>query len=212
MPRLNRRKSIRTPPDRSKVAPHKRLPMPDDGPTDFALQRKVEIIGEGTYCRVDDRRVAVTGAKGTLSRAEFASSSALALLLDQKRIESAQYRAGSEYARLHRLLFGSSMPKPSGLSKVLATALPERIEAANRAAKEQLDDEGYIEWLQEQRTLYERAEYRMRHIAGHDHVARRLIRVTMRKVVIDNEYPTKPGQVQRLRIGLNALADTWGIE
>lgn len=212
MPRINRRKSIHTPPDRSKISPSRRLPMPDDGPTDYALQRKVEVIGEGTYCRMDDRRVAVTGKPGTLSRAEFASSSAIALLLDQGKLESKQYRAGNEYARLHRLLFGAAAPKASALSKVLATALPERIEQANKAAREQLDDEAYIEWCQEQRTLYERGEYRLRHIAGETHVTRRLIRTTMRKVVIDNEYPARPGEIWRLRIGLSALADVWGVE
>lgn len=211
MPRINRRKSIRTPPDRSKVAPHKRMPMPDDGPTDYALQRKVEVIGQGTYCRVDDRRVAVTGPKETLSNAELASSSALALLLVKGLVESHQYRAGMEYARLHRILFGSSMPKPSGLSKVLATALPERIEAANRAAKEQLDDEGYIEWLQDQRTLYERGEYRLRHLPG-SATARRNARIAFRQVVIDNLAPGHIGQVARLRYVLNELATVWGIE
>ena len=34
MPRLNRRKSIRTPQRRDKIAPHKRMPTGDDGPTD----------------------------------------------------------------------------------------------------------------------------------------------------------------------------------
>jgi len=211
MPRINRRKSIRTPPDRSKIAPHKRLPIPDDGPTDYALQRKVEIIGEGTYCRLDDRRVAVTGPKEALSNAERASSSALGLLAVKGLIEGHQYRAGMEYARLHRILFGSSVPRPSGLSKVLATALPERIEAANRAAKEQLDDEGYIEWLQDQRTLYERGEYRLRHLPG-SAVARRNARVAFRLVVIDNLAPGHIGQIARLRHVLNELAEVWGIE
>jgi hypothetical protein len=212
MPRINRRKSIRTPPDRSKVSPSRRVPLPDDGgPTDYQLQRKAEVIGEGTYCRVDDRRVAMTGGKGAMSRAEFASSSALALLLDRGLIESHQYRAGMEYARLHRLIFGASTPGASGLSKVLATALPERIEAINRAAREQLDDESYIEWQQEQRTLYERGEYRLRHMPG-SATARRNARISFRLVVIDNLLPAQLGQVARLRHVLNELADVWGIE
>lgn len=211
MPRTNRRKSIRTPPDRSKISPRKRAPMPDDGPTDYQLQRKAEVIGEGTYCRVDDHRIAMTGGKGAMSRAEFASSSALALLLDRGLLESHQYRAGMEYARLHRLIFGASTPGASSLSKMLATALPERIEAANRAAKEQLDDEAYIEWQQEQRTLYERGEYRLRHMPG-SATARRNARIAFRLAVIDNLLPVQSGQVARLRHILNELANVWGIE
>lgn len=212
MPRINRRKSIVTPPRRDKISPSKRAPMPDDGPTDYTLQRKMEVIGQGTYCAVDDHRVHVTGGKDALSRAEFASSSTLALLLDQGRIIGKQYRAGNEYGRLHRLLWGRSTAKQSGLSKVLATALPERIEAANRAAREELDDDAYLDWIGEQRTLYERGMYRLCHIAGHDHVERRLIRVTLRAVVIDGSYPGKSGALYRLRVGLNELANVWDIE
>lgn len=223
MPRINRRKSIVTPPRRDKISPAKRAPMPDVGPTDYTLQRKMEIIGEGTYCRVDDHRVMVTGQAGSLTRAEFASSSALALLFDRNKIEANQYRAGSEYARLHRLLWGRSTAKQSGLSKVLATALPERIEAANRAAREERDDEEYADWMAEQRVLYERGEYRLRHLlipaalsragfAAKVHVERRLIRIALRKVVIDNIYPHQAGQMWRIRHGLNELANVWEIE
>ena len=186
--------------------------MPDDGPTEFTLQRKMETIGQGTYCAVDDHRVHVTGGKAALARAEFASSSTLALLLEQGRIIAKQYRAGNEYARLHRLLWGRTTPRQSGLSKVLATALPERIEAANRAARDELDDDSYLEWVAEQRVLYERGMYRLCRIAGKSHVERRLIRVVLRAVVIDGNYPSKSGQVMRLRIGLNELGDVWGIE
>lgn len=212
MPRINRRKSIVTPPRRDKVTPSRRAPMPDVGPTDYTLQRKMEIIGEGTYCRVDDHRVMVTGQAGSLTRAEFASSSALALMLDRKKLDWDQYRAGAEYARLHRLLWGRSTAKQSGLSKVLATALPERIEAINRAAREERDDEEYADWMAEQRTLFERGEYRLSHITGFNHVERRLIRIALRKVAIDNVYPHQPGQIRRIRIGLNSLAEVWGIE
>lgn len=212
MPRLNRRKSIHTPPRRDRVSPKKRAPMPDDGPTDFQLQRKAEAIGLGTMCDVQTHRVEVTGGKQGRARAEFAGSSTLALLLEQGKIIAKHYRAGMEYARLHRLLFGRSTPSASALSKILATALPERIEAANKRAREEMDDEAYLEWIGEQRTLYERGEYRLRHIAGETHTTRRLIRITLRAVCIDESYPSKPGQVWRLRVGLNALADVWGLE
>lgn len=212
MPRINRRKSIVTPPRRDKIAPNKRAPMPDDGPTDFTLQRKAEVIGQGTFCAVDDHRVHMTGGAAAQARAEFASSSTIALLLEQGRIIAKQYRAGNEYARLHRLLWGRSTAKQSGLSKVLAQSLPERIEVANRAAREELDDDEHNDWIAEQRVLYERGMYRLCRIAGKGHVERRLIRVTVRVVVIDGQYPSKAGALYRLRIGLNKLADVWGIE
>ena len=212
MPRINRRKSIHTPPRRDKVSPSKRVPTGDDGPTDFQLQRKAEAIGLGTVCDVQTHRVDIVGGKQNRARAEFASSSALALLLDQGVIRSRQYRAGSEYARLHRLLFGRPSPAQSALSKVLATQLPERIQQSNAAAREQLDDESYLEWIAEQRALFERGEYRLRHIAGETITTRRLIRIVTRAVAIDDAYPSHAGQVWRLRIGLQSLAEVWGFD
>ena len=212
MPRLNRRKSIHTPPRRDRVSPSRRAPLPDDGPTDFTLQRKAEQIGLGVACDLQTRKVDVAGGPENRHRAEFATSSMLALCYDQGKIIAKQYRAGCEYARLHRLLWGRSSPKQSGLSKVLATALPERLEQAAAAAREDMDDDAYAEWIAEQRTLYERGEYRLRHIRGESITSRRLIRVTLRAVVIDDVYPSRPGQVWRLRLGLNELADVWGIE
>lgn len=212
MPRLNRRKSIRTPPRRDRISPSKRPPLPDDGPTDFALQRRAELIGQGTFCDVVTHRVEVTGGKMARSKAEFAGSSSLALLLEQGRIESHQYRAGQEYARLHRLLWGRSTPKQSALAKMIYTELPERIAQANAAAREELDDEAYADWIAEQRTLYERGEYRLRHIAGQTITDRRLIRIVLRSVVIDGAMPNHARQLYRLRIALSALAETWGFE
>lgn len=213
MPRINRRKSIRTPPRRDRLSPSKRPPMPaDDGPTDFTLQRAAELIGQGTVCDTTTRRVEITGGKAARSRAEFAGSSALALLLETGKIESHQYRAGTEYARLHRLLWGRSTPPASGLAKVMATALPERVEQANRAAREELDDEAYADWILEQRTLYERGEYRLRRIAGQTAVNRRLIRIVLRAVAIDGSVPNHPRQLYRLRIALSEIASVWGIE
>jgi hypothetical protein len=211
MPRLNRRKSIRTPPRRDRLAPNKRPPMEHDGPTDFQLQRKAEAIGLGTVCNVETHKVEITGGKNARARAEFATSSALALVYDQGLIIAKQYRAGAEYARLHRLLWGRSSPPASGLAKVMATALPERIEQANRIAKEAMDDESYAEWIAEQRTLYERGEYRLRRMRG-SITARRLVRITLRAVIIDDLVPTQPAHVVRLRLGLNELANVWGIE
>lgn len=214
MPRINRRKSIHTPPRRDKVSPSKRAPMPDDGPTDFALQRHAERVGLGTVCDVQTHKVDVVGGPHNRARADFAAGSNLALLLEQGKILGKHYRAGSEYCRLHRILFGRATPPASGLSKVLATTLPDRLAEAAHASRdrEELDDEGYAEWIAEQRTLYERGEYRLRHIAGETITARRLIRIVVRAVAIDGLYPNKAGQLWRLRIGLNELANVWDFE
>jgi hypothetical protein len=211
MPRLNRRKSIRTPPRRDRISPSRRDPSPEDGPTEYTLQRKAEQIGLGTVCDVQTHKVEIAGGPGARAKVEFATSSTLALLLQHGRIQPPQYRAGNEYARLHRLLWGRSTAKPSALAKVMATALPERIEQANRIAREELDDDAYADWLADQRTLYERGEYRLRHIAGFSITERRLIRVTLRATVIDGTYP-KATAISRLRIGLAALAETWGFD
>lgn len=214
MPRLNRRKSIHTPPRRDRVSPSKRAPLPDDGPTDFALQRKAEAIGLGTVCDVQSHKVDVVGGAGARARAEFASSSALAMLLETGKIIGKHYRAGCEYSRLHKLIWGRSAPPASGLSKVLATPLPDRIAEATHAAREreEMDDDAWAEWIAEQRTLLERGEYRLRHIAGETITSRRLIRVVLRAVCIDDLAPNKPGQIWRLRIGLSELADVWDFE
>lgn len=211
MPRLNRRKSIVTPERRDRVTLSRRAPRADDGPTDFQLMRKAEATGGAIACRLDDRSVDFVGGAKARAEAEFASSSALAGLLHHRRIDSDQFRAGTEYARLHRLLFGRSVPRPSGLTKVLATSIEDRVHQANAAAREERDDEQHAEWLAEQRTLFERGEYRLRHIAGETIVNRRLIRVVVRMVCIDDLFPSKAGQLWRLRIGLRELADVWGL-
>lgn len=185
--------------------------MPDDGPTEFTLARKAEQIGIGVICDVQTHKVEIAGGPKNRHRAEFATSSALALVYDQGLIIARHYRAGSEYARLHRLLWGRSSPKQSGLSKVLATALPERIEQANAAAREEMDDEAYADWILEQRALYERGEYRLRRMRG-SITARRLVRITLRAVIIDDLLPTEPAHIHRLRLGLHELADVWNIE
>lgn len=209
MPRLNRRKSIRTPPRRDQQSPSQRAPRADDGPTEFQLMRKAEAIGGAIMCRVDTRSVDFVGGAEARQAAEFASSSAIAALLHRDRIDLPQYRAGIHYARLHRLLFGRSTPRPSGLTKVLASPLEDRIQQANAAAREERDDDEHAQWLADQRTMYERGEYRLRHIAGETVTARRLIRIVVRMVCIDDMAPAKAGQLWRLRIGLRELADVW---
>lgn len=212
MPRLNRRKSIVTPERRDRVAPSKRAPRADDGPTDYQLMRKAEATGGAIACRLDDRSVDFVGGAKARAEAEFASSSALAAIYHHGKVSSGMYRAGTEYARLHRLLFGRSVPRPSGLTKVLATTLDERIHQANMAAREERDDDEREQWLEDQRTLFERGEYRLRHIAGETIVNRRLIRVVVRMVCIDDLFPSKAGQLWRLRIGLKELADVWAMD
>ena len=211
MPRINRRKSIRTPPKRSRISPSQRDPMPDDGPTDYLLQRKAEQIGLGTACDVETHRVSIVGGAPAQARVEFATSSSLALLFEHNKILHKHMRAGLEYGRLHRLLFGRSTPKPSSLARVMYSDLTERLEAERKVAREEMDDDAYLDWMQEQRTLYERGEYRLRSIARCSHTERRLIRIAVRQVILDGAYP-RATQIGRVRVGLNELASVWDIE
>jgi hypothetical protein len=211
MPRINRRKSIRTPPRRDRISPSKRDPMPEAGPTDFLLQRKAEQIGLGTVCDVETKRVQILGGAPNQARVEFATSSVLALLREHNKILHRHYQAGTEYGRLHRTLFGRSTPKPSSLGRMIYTDLNERLDAERKQTREEMDDDAYIEWMQEQRVLYERGEYRLRHIAGCSITERRLIRIVLRHVILDNAYP-RATQIGRVRIGLNELADVWTYE
>jgi hypothetical protein len=214
----DRLKSIHTPPKRSQVSPSKREPL-NEGPTDFQLQRKAEAIGQGTVCDVESRRVAITGGKLALGKAEFASSSALALLYSREKIIHPQYRAGCEYQRLHRLLFGSTVPRESGLTKVMATSLDDRLKQEAAASREERDDEEQAEWMAEQRVLYERGENRLRHIRvpvprGRSHEARvnayrMAVRAVLRATCIDDRYPANDEWLYRLKIGLGELAETW---
>lgn len=212
MPRLHRRRSIVTPPRRDRLAPSKRPPTGEDGPTDFALQRQAELIGQSTFCAVASRRVEMTGGKDARGRAELAAASIQGALYAKNLIGSDEYRAANEYARLHRLLWGRAVALPSGLSRVLASGLTERLEAATAAARDQMDDQAYTDWLAEQRTIYERGEYRLRHVAAGSGTARRLIRMAMRAAVIDQEYPVGPAALMRVKRGLRELAEVWGIE
>jgi hypothetical protein len=215
-------RSIHTPPRLSSITPSKRPPREDDGPTPFQLMRKAEAIGQGVACDVTSRKVEITGGKINQAKAEFATSSALARLYHEDRIVHPQYRAGCEYGRLRRLLFGSSVPRESGLTKVLASSIEDRIHVANQAAREQRDDAEHADWLAEQRTLFERGEYslsrlmrampqRAKHVHAKISTFRLNVRQLLRCVCVDDQMP-KATQVQPLRIGLQALADTWEIE
>jgi hypothetical protein len=168
------------------------------------LQRQAELIGQGTVCAVASRRVEMTGGKGVRAVAEMASASVQGLLYARNFIGSDEYRAACEYARLHRLLWGRATAKPSGLSRVLATGLTERLEAATAAARDQMDDEAYTAWVADQRTIYERGEYRLRHIAT--------IRMAMRTAVIDQHYPVGRVALMKVKRALRELADVWAIE
>lgn len=212
MPRLNRRRSIVTPARRDRLAPSKRPPTDDEGPTAYALQRQAEQIGHGTICVLASRRVEMTGGKDARGRAELAAASVQGRLYAKNLIGSDQYRAANEYARLHRLLWGRSTAKPSGLSRVLASGLVERIQTAKAAAQDQMDDDAYTDWMAEQRALYERAEYRLRHMSNASGTARRVIRMAMRQAVIDQVYPAAAAELVRVKRGLRELADVWGIE
>lgn len=236
----DRIKSIHTPPRRDKVSPSKREPREDAGPTAFALQRKAETIGAGTYCDVSDRKVGMaknvgTGtnhkavfSKATIAQAEFASSGALERLRHEDRLTSEQFRAGSTYRRLHRLLFGSTVPRESSLTKAMATPLEERLRQEAVAARDERDDEEHAEWLTDQRTMYERGEHAMARIMvpldqtwarqnGMKHrfakvaSVRMQVRATVRAVCVDDRYP-RVTLIPGLRMGLETLVETWEIK
>lgn len=235
----DRIRSIHTPPRRDRVAPSKREPMPDVGPTEFQLQRQAETIGAGTVCDLKTKKVEmvreIAAGQGSVTiyskqvqaDAELASSSALGRLFIEELIRHDQYRAGTEYARLHRLLYGAVTPKQSALAKAIASSLEQRLEEANRAAREERDDEDYADWLIEQRTLYDRGEYALSRImvdldrgwqkakASHRFAKAGTIRVqvraVLRSVCLDNTYPRRT-LVGNLKIGLQALCDCWRIE
>ena len=220
----DRIRTIRTPPKLSRVSPSKRPPREDDGPTDLQLLRKAEVIGQSIVCDVASRKVEITGGKLAQTKAEFASSSALARLYHEEHIQHPQYRAGCEYAKIRRLLFGSAVARESSLTKVMATSMEDRIYKANQAAREERDDEAYADYLVEQRMLFERGEGALHHVqrptsdpSRYAHtllsVFRNQVRILVRRVCIDDEYPKRLAtSVPLLRIGLTALADVWGME
>lgn len=220
----DRIKSIHTPPRLSSMSPSKRPARENDGPTDLQLLRKAEAIGQSIACAIDTRKVEITGGKMAQGKAEFASSSALARLYHETHIEHPQYRAGCEYTRLRRLLFGSSVARESGLTKVLATSIEDRIHEANKAAREDRDDEAYADYIADQRAAFEQGEHALHHVQRplHDRaryahtllsVFRNQVRILVRRVCIDDEYPNRPEtSVPLLRIGLTAMADTWRFE
>lgn len=237
----DRLKSIHTPPRRDRVSPSKRQKREDEGPTAFALQRQAETIGAGTACALDGSGKIqyvkeVEGRSVIASKwqadAEFASSSALARLLHEDRITGQQYRAGTNYARLYRLIWGRAVPRESSLTKVMATPMDERIAKANAAAREERDDEDYADWIAERRGELETGEHALRHIIVHvpaaikvrrpgqeRHVAHAIIvkarsdiRMVVRKVCIEQVYVHRQPLVANLRIGLEALREAWSIE
>lgn len=218
---MDRIRTIHTPPKRSQITPSKRPPREEHGPTSFQLMRKAEAIGQGVACDIASRKVEITGGALAQSKAEFASSSSLAMLYSEDRIIHPQYRAGCEYGRLRRLLFGAAVARESGLTKVMATSIEDRIHLANQAAREERDDAEHADWLVEQRTLFERGEYALTRLQRHmpknaRHPQTKLstfrlnVRELLRRVCIDDMIP-KATQITPLRIGLQALADTWDI-
>jgi hypothetical protein len=237
----DRLKSIHTPPRRHKVSPSKRERREDEGPTPFALQRQAETINARTVCALDGRGTItfakdVDGksviAKGWQSEAEFASSSALARIFNEARITSQQYRAGTNYARLYRLIWGRAVPRESSLTKVMATPMEDRIAQTNAAAREERDDEDYADWIAERRAELEQGEAALRDILIHvpanlkvkredqrkgtAHAiimkARADIRMVVRRVCIEGVYIHRQQLIDNLRTGLEALRYEWGIK
>lgn len=234
----NRIKSIRTPERRDRISPSKRQPREEDGPTPFTLQRHAEQIGAGTVCDLSNRKVGLALSRGTghmttnvmgakvQADADFAASSSLHRLQFEDAITTDQWRAGTIYARLNRLLFGRGVPKPSALGKVMASSMEDRIAAANRASREERDDDEYAEWLGDQKVIYARGEHALAHVAvpmtgGWAKIPERLrraklltirmqVRAVCRRVCLDDVYPRRT-MLPHLKLGLQVLADTWEV-
>lgn len=231
----DRLKSIHTPPRRDKVSPSKRQKREDEGPTPFALQRQAEIIGASTYCELNGRgtigMVKQKNGENLFSKqwaqeAEFASSSALARIYNEARITSQQYRAGINYARLYRLIWGRAVPKESSLTKVMAESI------FTRMARETRDEEAYADWFAERKAELEHGERALNHIVIHvpanmkvkrkgqrQNVAHALIvraraeiRLAVRKVCIEGQYIHRAPLIVNLQTGLDALREEWGIK
>lgn len=176
----------------------------DAGPTTFLLMRRAEILGESLISDIGSRQVRITGR-----HSQSASSSALALLYDRDRITQPQYRAGAMYAAMRRVLFGRAVPKPSVLAKILGESIFSAtvLDAAfGKATPGALTQEERDEAIEEMRILYYRGDNRLRKL----HYARR-VREILRLVIIDDMLPDsrRPRYLERLREGLQELADTW---
>jgi hypothetical protein len=218
----DRIRSIRTPERRDRITPSKRTVQEDAGPTPFALMRKAEMIGKGVVCDITTRRVTIGTGKADQAKAEFASSSALARLLHEDLIDGDQYRGGTHYARLHRLVWGRATARESSLTKVMASSMEEMFAKEIAARRDELDDAEYTDWLAEQRVLLERGEYALtripapilnkaKHAAAKANTYRRQVRVVLRQVCIEDIYPRRT-LVTGLRAGLNVLAETWELD
>ncbi|MFT3987200.1 hypothetical protein [Aestuariivirga sp.] len=189
----SRRRSIRTPEKRSAMAPSRR-PQPDAGPTDFALLRKAELIGETIVCDVSTRTVRMTGRNN--GQAAF---SALSRLHWRDRITLPQFRAGLQYAHLRAVLWGRAHPKPASFYRLIH----EHISSDMHLPDEELAEERE-ERMDAMRLAYRRGDdhlRRMPHSTG--------VRVALRATCVDDLYPANDGWMARLRHGLHALADVW---
>lgn len=192
----SRRRSIHTPEQRSRMAPSRR-PQPDAGPTDFALQRKAELLGEATFCDVESRKVRMSGRNN--GQAAF---SALTRLHWRDRITLPQFRAGLQYAHLRAVLWGRAHPKPASFYRLIH----EHISSDMHLPDEELAEERE-ERMAEMRLAYRRGDdhlRRMPHSTG--------VRVALRATCVDDLYPANDGWLARLRLGLHALAGVWEID
>lgn len=195
MKRSVRLRSIRTPLTRDRIAPSKR-DRADEGPTAFALLRRAELLGETVVCNVKTKRVTITGRNDGR-----ATTSALSLLYHRDKITQAQFRAGLMYARLRFAWFGSAVPRGSSLASMIHEHLSSDSALAD-AEDESAEDKA--DRLEEMRLDFRRGDDRLRKLPYYERV-----RVCLRAVCIDDLYPTKRGWLDRLRIGLQELADTW---
>ena len=144
----SRTRSIETPPRRDRVAATKREelePMPHE-----VIMRKAEALGVACWCDVRTHECVMDGDPQK-------AVDALTVLRYRKEISHLEYRAGLEYARLHRGAFGLPFPKNAAYTETLADAPDTEdysrriLTDAEREAKQEMDYRAYheaIKWLE----------------------------------------------------------------
>jgi hypothetical protein len=198
-------RAIAIPVRRDRIARTKREPLDvskgDDAASLYALQRRAELMGEGTYCLIETGEVGITGPNsGVLT------GTALGLLRTRDEIEAVEFRAGCLYGGLRSMLYPRAVPGSTSVYRMMALELGEVLDERLRA-RETPDE--HAERIEEARIMYYRGDNRLRQLPH----ARR-VREMLRVVVIDDRMPDEsaPIQVKWLREGLRALVDTWDLD
>lgn len=197
-------RAIAIPVRRDRIASSRRTALENaelNGPTDFALQRRAELMGQGTYCALGSPETHITG-----DNTGILTGTALGILRTQDKIAWVQFRAGSFYAGLQHMLFGKVVPGTSSIFRNIALDLVEREQVSRRATE---TEEDHAIRTEEARIMYYRGDNRLRALP----FARR-VREILRRVCLNDALPDpkRPNQLHRLREGLQELVDTWDLD